>query len=137
MPLPLVVTLVQAFRCSNVSDSKDMWAENIKSQAKQEMISAKEREKTTLLVGQPDHETAKDFEELMHIIRSAEEKGKIRITRRPSIIGDHELQSQEQDVHELISLVKSASQMGNIRILRRKSTDRVKVTKDGTLTFGK
>jgi len=128
--------IVKAYR-----SAKSKWADSIKSQPEQEISELQKQWDTpTLLAEQPQSDPAKDLEDLMQRVRKAENKGNIRMTRRPSK-NHHDLQSQDrdtremQDVQELVSLVRSANRMGNIRIFRRKSTDQIRVTKSGMLTF--
>ena len=122
--------MLQAYQNQN-----NQLSDNIVDKARQELAEIeKERERSKMNKNKGQSDSAREFEDLMKLVRSAEKKGNIRLTRRNSM-RSKDPKSDEQDVHDLIALVKAANSIGNIRILRRRSTDKVKMTKTATLSF--
>jgi len=112
------------------------WADEMREKAKRELAQiekeghrAETRKSVNDAQERTQRETAKEYEDLMKMVRDAEKKGNIKMTRRQS-------EDLDSNVNELIKLVKSANREGNIRILRRKSTESVKMWGAGSLVFG-
>jgi hypothetical protein len=120
---------------SNPHESAE-WTERLWQQAREEVSELMDTKKKT--EEPPRKQTQKDKiqsmqEDLLKLVKDAEAKGQIKITRNPSARRNSDVMAfkMKEMQQDLLDLVREAEQCGQVKILRRRSTELISMPGHG------